>query len=113
MGTVWIPAIPSRYDPLSKRRVPTIDVALAEQYGELRQIIPIDTEVDRNVQACVEDVVEEIGSGYNVEEDYVLAVGDLVCCAAAVAVVLADAGECNVLRWSKHTKTYSVVRVTA
>jgi hypothetical protein len=93
--------------------VPTIDVAAAEQYGELRQIIPIDTDVDRNVQACVDDVIQELGSGYDVEDDYVLAVGDLVCCAAAVAVVLADQGECNVLRWSKHTKSYSVVKVTA
>lgn len=110
MANVWIPAIPSRYDPLSKRRIPTVDLSAAEQFGDLRTILPIEFDVDRNLAAAVGQVVESISNELAVD-DYILAVGDLVCCAAAVAIVLADLGECKVLRWSKHTKQYSVVEV--
>lgn len=107
---VYIPHLPTRYDRATESRVPSIDINPARQYGEFVRLL----DPEKNVHAgMLADAIEEVGDNmadFN-EEDAILAVGDVVLIAAAIAKANDIHGSCRVLRWDRTSKSYDLIEV--
>ena len=107
MPRVFIPSVPSRYDPLSQRHIPTIDLSMAEAFGALVPLVDLDASLrDTHAIAELKARMREFES-----TDYILAAGDIVLVAAALAMACRAHGSAKVLRWDRLTRTYDCVEV--
>jgi hypothetical protein len=105
---VYIPNLPTRYDAATERRVPTLDLNPAAQYGDLEILSEGPIHKD-----SIQDTIELIG----IElckmdpQDLILCVGDFVLAAASIAYACDRNGAVNVLRWNKNKRAYDVMEV--
>jgi hypothetical protein len=105
MRKVYIPIVPTRYDSASKMKVPSLDLNPAEKWGELVVMVDNPGRVEDNL-AEIRQKAQRITS-----QDFILAAGDLVALAAAIAHALVKNGVVTVLRWDKRKQDYSPVEV--
>ena len=111
MPSVYLPAVPMRFDPLLNIRAPVIDVSPAQHFGELRPLLDLDYNLGNNqFEEAVEIVCEKLAEFG--AEDFIAAVGDPILIAAAVSFVLSRRSSCNVLRWDRRKKVYHAVKIT-
>lgn len=102
MTKVFLPSIPSRYDPLSGKRVPSVDLTKAQSFGDLVPLVPIDQELP--TQAAI-DVLAE-GMAEFEENDYLVAIGDVALVAAAISYACDIWGQVNLLKWDRKRSEY-------
>lgn len=110
---VFIPHIPTRFEPLNGERVPTIDLNPAASYGTLRLLANLNCG-GPVTQDLLPTALEQIRNGLSTmsHDDYIVAVGDPVLLAAAIAYAADMHGKVKVLRWDRHTKSYTQLEVT-
>lgn len=106
MPTVLIPHVHTKYDPISKQRVATIDLTEAQEYGELEVV----TSGDVNVPDGVNQLYDRIMDGEFTASDYILAIGDPLLIGAALSYAAEKiGGPVTVLRWNRFGKHYETV----
>lgn len=105
-SVVFIPHVPSRWDTVSKGRVPSLDLNPAALFGSFRVLV---SDLDDMHKAT--SLIKHGLTGIT-QSDYVLAVGDPVLIAAAIAYACQHLGTVRVLRWSRRSHRYDVVEVT-
>lgn len=101
---VYVPHVPTRFDPLLNKRTPTLDISSAGAFGT---IIMLDCNLSNSTLRF-----EQL---QNFEPcDYILAVGDPVLIAAAIHRAFVESGsdEVKVLRWDKIKKGYQAVTLS-
>ena len=109
--TVFIPHVPTRYDPLTDSRVPTLDLNPAATFGQLVRLTtpsagPLTQD---NLDVALNEIQHGI-SGIQ-PDDYVVAVGDPILVAAAIAYASDINGSVKVLRWDRHNHCYNCLEV--
>ncbi len=106
MPTVLIPHVHTKYDPISKQRVATIDLTEAQEYGELEVV----TSGDVDIVDAIETLYRRIAEGEFEPTDYILAIGDPLLIAAALSYAAEKlGGSVAVLRWRRSAKHYETV----
>lgn len=111
--SVFIPHLPTRYEPLNGGRVPTIDLTPAAEFGRLVLL----SELERSgsiTQEVLPRLIGQINFGMAAFKagDCIVAVGDPILVAAAISYASDLCGSVTVLRWDRHTKSYSELEVT-
>jgi len=107
MAKVYIPAVPTRYDAVTKTRIPSLDLNQAEHFGQLVNLIqePEGMSLEEKLD-YLDDACEQI-----TEDDYILAVGDLVLLAATMLFVHDRLGKVKLLRWDRKKQEYYSMEV--
>lgn len=107
MSKVYLPSVPTRYDPLSQRRVPTIDLSRAEAYGSLKLLT--NFQPGHDMDQALEDLKD--GMADFQPDDYVAVTGDVILAAAAIAYACDMQGKVRVLRWDRVQGNYDCIEV--
>lgn len=107
MRTVFIPSVPSRYDPLTGQRVPSVDLSKAESFGALKPLTEMRSHYD--FSESIEEVRD--GMAHFRKGDAVVAVGDVILVAAAIAYACDMFGSVQVLRWDREQREYNPIEV--
>lgn len=108
---VFVPSVPTRYDPVSEDRVAAVDLRSAAAYGELVVLAKINSPVyqedlDSGLLAAVRSGVRAMHP-----EDYLLALGDPVLIAVAASEAARTLGRVKILRWSKRNSDYDCLEI--
>jgi len=107
MAKVFIPNLPTRYDNVTQKRIPSIDLNPASVFGELQ---PIFEGKPSNYDDAF-DAIEDCIKGEMMPGDYILSVGDVILVAAAI-LYANEAFDCaRVLRWDRQQHRYEKVEV--
>lgn len=106
MPKIMIPNLPTRFDQATQRRVPSIDVNPAAQYGEFHYLVE---KFDCDPMIALEELANNMGMMR--EDDIILCVGDIVLIAAAIAYANDTFGYARLLRWSRKKKSYDLMTV--
>jgi hypothetical protein len=109
MRKVFVPCLPTRHDAATNRQVPSVDLNPASSYGEL--VICVEGPVDK---ADVNDAIAKVRSIIISEArpgDVIIAVGDHVLVAAAIAHMPAHDTGVSVLRWDPRRRRYDELAV--
>lgn len=110
MPRVFIPAVPTRYDPIKDGRISSIDLRPAMHFGELTVLVPdiypITNDNCGDTLAAIRAGL--VGMSAN---DFVLAVGDPILIAAAIAYADDMNGVVKVLRWDRRIQNYHTIEV--
>lgn len=106
MSRVFIPQIPSRFDPGLGQWVPTVSVDSAKKFGDI--VIMLPPEAGR---LKPENIVQQLRftmADYD-KDDFLLAMGEPSI--IAIAAILADQAvtPLRLLRWDKRSREYTVV----
>ena len=110
---VHIPHVPTRYDPITNKRVPSLNLTPAGLFGELNVLLPDVEEVRvSDMQDELSRIRRAMFNSYS-PEDFICCVGDPVLLAATLK---AAAGlyyaPVKVLRWDRSRKTYIKTEIT-
>jgi|AntRauTorcE11898_2_1112593.scaffolds.fasta_scaffold07893_1 hypothetical protein len=110
-GRVFIPQVPTRYDGILGRRVPTLNLSEARVHGQA--VIMTDPEARMETED-LPDALESIKTAMAKFRplDCILCVGDVVLLAAAITYAIDTHGSVRLLRWLKREKTYEMTEVT-
>jgi hypothetical protein len=103
---VFIPALPTRFDQATQRRVPSIDLNPAAQYGEL----VIMSEIGSDLETARKEIIESIKD--ITEEDYLLSVGDIILVTTACLHANQKLGFVRLLQWSRKNQKYNLTEVS-
>lgn len=106
MKTVFIPALPTRYDKATGTRVPTIDTNPAASFGPIQ--IMFDADVPR------EEAIGRVRYGGTSigPDDYILAVGDISLLVAVIMDAVKRNGHATLLRWQSSSNSYYTEEVS-
>lgn len=103
---VFVTQVPSRKDAATQMWIPTVNIAPAEQFGEVVTILPpgsqffAASETTRLIKQRLHELDYQQG-------DYLLPMGNPVIMAVAAAVAARRSNGClNVLVWDKHSSSY-------
>lgn len=103
---VFVTQVPSRRDAATGMWVPTVNIAPAEQFGEVVMLLPPGSqffaaaETTRILKARLHELDYQAG-------DYLLPLGNPVIMAVASAVAARRSNGClNVLVWDRQTSSY-------
>lgn len=109
MPKVYAPQLPSRYDAATKLWIPTVNVESANQFGEVKVMLPPNA--NRLHIAPLVAALKEQMQGFGAD-DYVVAIGDpsLIAAASCIAVKK-TAGWLRMLKWDRQTSQYIAVEV--
>lgn len=107
---VYAPSVPSRYDPISERRIPVVDLQPAYSFGDLKLLTPMENLTPEGVAEKARAVHSECARTVQ-PEDFVLMVGDPALISAAIAGAHTRNGFVKVLRWDRHKKDYDIMRI--
>lgn len=104
---VYVPSMPSRHDEVTGDRIPLLDLAAAEPYGDVTLLTPMAASIDveRDLEYVREGMVDFQST------DLIVAVGDLLLASAAIAYACDMHGSAQVLRWDKTIKQYDLVEI--
>lgn len=105
MPRVFIPSVPTRFDAVTQTRIPSMDLNPAADYGELVVMSEAGEEMESAIDR-VYSLSQNVG-----KDDFLLAVGDIVLIAAAIAYISDNLGSARILRWDKHERKYHMVEV--
>lgn len=106
---VLIPHVPTRYDPFTRGRVPSVNMTPAQRWGDLIEL------TDRNVpvnNVTIPDMVETIRSTLLARDnpsDFILIGGHMVMVLAAAKIFADRHGHCRMLQWSHGDQQYYLV----
>jgi|AntRauTorcE11898_2_1112593.scaffolds.fasta_scaffold00643_7 hypothetical protein len=108
---VFLPSVPTRYDPISSKRIPSIDLKPAMRYGELVQLVSLQAGFREDE---IHEAIETLQEGLQnyTSEDYILCVGDPILMAAAITYATDLSQTVKVLRWDKVKREYDCAEIT-
>lgn len=108
---VFVPQVPTRRDPDTGVRAPTVSLAAAEAWGEVRLLLPPEASLMAPLEAIA--TLRERMADY-APTDYLVPIGDPTLFAAAVAFVARlGHGAVLLLKWDRRLALYNCVRVPA
>lgn len=109
-----IPHLPTKYDPVRDRRVPYVDVWVAEEkFGKIALMSDSILNPSKNRDQFDQALEQVADAAANVKaEDWIMAVGDVLLVAAAIAYAIDQNGSARVLRWDKEKRSYYEVEMT-
>jgi hypothetical protein len=108
---VWAANLPTRYDPPTQSYIPAIDLKPASEFGVVTAIASgrLDT---NDPQPQIDSIQQFVANSPEFKaDDYVLAIGDLVMCAALISAACFRYGKVNVLKWDKHNRRYDAMEI--
>jgi hypothetical protein len=105
MQKVFIPNLPMRYDQVTNKKIPSIDLNPASHYGELIPLI--EGKID-SYQLGFAEISSRIKAEMKAG-DFILSVGDVLLVAAAILYANESFGSVNVLRWDRQMHKYFIV----
>lgn len=105
---VFIPQQPSRWDPLMKMRVPTVELSAATVYGDLVPMLPMG--MSPLAAAPIKVAVREILRNMRAD-DYIMPVGHPAIIAIVCALALDMHRRIRLLVWHGDTKQYSPIDI--
>lgn len=103
MSKVYAPQVPSRFDQGSGLWIPSVDLAAAEQFGEMVHCLPPGATRLHLGQLVValREKMSEFEPG-----DFVIAVGDPSLIAAASIIAYKKVGFLQLLKWDRLGRVY-------
>lgn len=106
---VFVPQVPSKFDDGSKLWVPTVNMAPAEKYGEIKVMLPPGANRLHSVPLL--HALREQMRDYN-EHDYIVAIGDptLIAATAVIATKKAN-GLLRLLKWDRMAGDYILMEL--
>lgn len=108
---IFLPSVPTRYDPISNSRVSTIDLKPALKFGELVTLVdPQSGFRDDQIHDAIIELQENL-AGFK-PYDYLLCVGDPILIAAAITYASDLSPTLKVLRWEKSRREYDLAEIT-
>lgn len=101
---VFVPQVPSRFDPPTQLWVPTVDLTAANKFGEVVVMLP--PAANRLHTAPLVAAIKERMADF-APHDYLVAVGDpsLMVIAGCVAA-RKNLGRLRLLKWDRRAKDY-------
>lgn len=107
---VFLPHVPTRYDPLSGNRVPVIDLKPAADFGELVSMV---ADGPTPSPETIDNFINQVCSSIESMEphDYIVATGDPVLISAAIHYAAKKFDFVNVLRWDRQSHTYRLMEI--
>lgn len=109
MPKVFIPSIPSRFDPGSKLWIPTVEAKPAERFGELVIMLPPNG-ARAGLVPCVDAIREKMRD--ITADDYIVCVGDPSLIGAACCIAARKTGGLlRMLKWDRMAKDYFLAEV--
>lgn len=110
MTKVFVPSVPTRYDPATDSRISSVDLRPAMVYGELTVLLPefqsLSNENCPEVLEALRDAIQGVEEG-----DYLLSIGDPIVIASAISYICDQNGKANVLHWNRNSRSYQVIEV--
>jgi len=108
---VFLPSVPTRYDPISNKRVSSIDLKPAMKFGELVTLVdPQNSYRDDQIHDAIIELQEKLHDFG--ADDYLLCVGDPILIAAAMTYASDRTSTVKVLRWEKSRREYDCAEIT-
>lgn len=104
--SVFIPALPTRFDQAIQMRVPSIDLNPAARFGELVIMSKEDDALDEAMDCIKSKIDNEL-----TRDDYILSVGDVVLITAAMVYANDKLGFARVLQWDRKLQKYHITEV--
>lgn len=110
MKRVFLPHVPTRFDPLSQTRVASIDFTPATKFGQLVELTNFDRAV---ASGDINDALDQIQTNLSAltPNDFIVAAGDPILIAAAISYANDLIGVARVLRWDRQSSQYNLVEV--
>lgn len=109
MGSVFVVQNQHRWDAGKQQFVPKFNLAPAEEYGELVDLLS-PTASPFRPQSVLDEIREKLAD-YG-DEDYLLLVGNPILLGLSVAIAaMANDGRINLLQWSGREQKYIAVEV--
>lgn len=108
---VFVPSVPTRFDPVEGGRVPAIDLRPATTYGELVVMCRARSPLQQSDLPTMSELRAQLAELR--PEDYVLAAGDPVLIGMTLAAALTVQPRVLVLRWSRTAADYDCLEVAA
>lgn len=104
MSKVYVPQVPSKYDPATKLWVPTVNLDHAKEFGEVVVMLPPNAN-RLHINPLITALREQMKDF--TEQDYIVAVGDpsLIAAAACIAVRKTN-GLLRILKWDRLSSAY-------
>ena len=109
---VFIPNLPTRFDPVADCRVASVDISDALRFGELDYFNHIGMQPSPNVLETMILNIRTKVKGFYKPDDFILAIGDPILIAAAIHYALEESRVVNVLRWSRADRAYRCLPIT-
>lgn len=110
MPKVYVPQQPSRFDAASRLWVPTVNLAPAEEYGDVVVMLPPNA--NRLHTAPLVAAMREQMRDFS-GEDFIVAVGDPSLLAAAAVIAANKAGGVlRILKWDRIGSKYLPVEMS-
>jgi len=108
---IFIPNLPTRFDRSTNRRVPSIDINPAADWGKLIHLTDPETSINsKSLQSAAYDA--SINLAFNFENgDAILCVGDIALVGIVIAQVRLSGAPIRLLRWDRYDKKYELVEV--
>lgn len=108
MRKVFAPQIPSRFDRPTGVWVPTVNMAPAEQHGQLVVLLPPEAS-RKSVVPLMAALRERMDAEFN-DGDFLIAVGDpSIIAAASIIAARKSGGIMRILRWDRMTSSYTLM----
>lgn len=112
MPKVFLPTVPHRFNFTHDRREPSHDISPAEVFGTLYILLDLDEPIpDREMAKAIRTVLLTLDRADIQPDDYIVAIGDPVMVAAAVAFAIKRNGRVNMLRWDRFQRCYNPIEV--
>lgn len=110
---VLIPHLPTRFDRATNKRVPSLDINPAADWGTLTSLVNPEMVVNSHTLAAAVDEARESLEREMAPGDCILCVGDLALVGCVIAWVMEREGAVRLLRWDKNARKYELVEVEA
>lgn len=107
---VYVPHVPSRYDPVTDRRVPVFDLQPATEYGQLEFLLDLSQDTRGKLDPSLFQGIKKRLQAMT-ENDFLLCMGDPIITAAAISYATTLLGRIKVLRWDKSKREYYYTEV--
>lgn len=112
MPRVFIPNVPTRFDPLMEDRVPSLDLRKATEFGTLVELSDRVTRVTTHtVDWLASQIKERIEAADYDQDDFLICVGDPALIGAAFHYIGSRWGRINLLRWDKIQNEYQLLEI--
>lgn len=99
MSVVWV-----------TQEVPGRNLTPARQFGELRLLLP-SRQILLAPEQAIKTLYEKL-SGQNLDDDYLVLIGDPIAIGMSVFVAAeCNGGVINVLKWDRETRSYNPVKL--
>lgn len=106
---VLIPNVPTRYDPVTRSRIPSVNMSPAQRWGDLIELTDRNTPVNNTTAPGLVADIRRVIAERDDPEDYIVIGGHMVLVLAAAKFFSDRHGHCRMLQWSRGEQQYYLV----